>query len=113
MNVTAESYGPAVILNIKGEITCDTLGAFAQVVDHQLEGREVIDIVLNLEAVPFVDSEALEYLLSLQDRLAERLGQVKFIRPDENVRKILEITRLEPAFETFNDANEAVKAIQG
>jgi stage II sporulation protein AA (anti-sigma F factor antagonist) len=112
MNITAEGYGHAVILNIKGEIISDTLDAFRQAVDHQLEGKEVVDLLFNLEAVPFVDSDALEYMLDLQDRLAERLGQVKLIRPDENVQKILEITRLEPAFEVFADANEAVKAIQ-
>ena len=113
MNATAESYGHAVILNCKGELTEDSLTAFKQVVDHQLMGKEVIDLVLNLEQVPFIDSAGMEYLLDLQELLAARLGQVKFIKPDDNVRKILEITRLEGAFETFKDVNEAVKVIQG
>jgi anti-anti-sigma factor len=113
MNIAAESYGPAVILNIKGELTSDTLSALKQAVEHQLAAKDVIDLVFNMEQVPFVDSEAMEYMLDLQDRLAERLGQVKLIRPEENVAKILEITRLDSAFETFKDANEAIKVIQG
>ena len=112
MNITAESYGHAVILNLKGDLSEDSLGAFQRAVDHQLAGEGVIDLLLNLEQVPFVDSATLEYLLDLQDRLAERLGQVKLIKPDENVRKILEITRLAAAFETFADIPEAVRAIQ-
>jgi len=112
MNINAESYGHAVILNLKGELTADTLGAFQQAVDRQLEGKEVIDIVLNLEEVPFVDSAALEYLLDLQDRLNERLGRVRFVKCDENVAKILEITRLDTVFEVFADVPEAVKALQ-
>lgn len=112
MNITAESYGHAVILIFKGELVEDTIEALRQAVDHQLESNEVIDLVLNLESVPFVDSQALEYLLDLQDRLAERLGQVRLVKCDENVRKILEITRLDSVFELFEDVTEAVKAVE-
>ena len=112
MNVTVESYGHALILNLKGELTEDSLAALQQAVDHQLQSKEVIDLLLNLEKVPFIDSAGLECLLDLQDRLAERLGQVKLIMPDENVGKILEITRLESIFETFKSGSEAVRALQ-
>lgn len=112
MNVGAESYGHAVILNMKGELTEDSLAALQQAVDHQLESKDVIDLLLNLEKVPFIDSAGLKCMLGLQDRLAERLGQVKLIMPDENVRKILEITRLESTFEIFKDVPEAVRALQ-
>jgi anti-anti-sigma factor len=111
MSITVESYGHSVLLNIKGELTEDTLAAFNQDVDRQLQDKDVIDLVLNMENVPFLDSNAMEYLLDLQDRLAERMGQVKLLRCDENVRKILEITRLESSFEVFTDVHEAVKTI--
>ena len=71
----------------------------------------VRDIVLNLEAVGFVDSAALEYLLDLQEQLAERLGQVKLVGLDGNVTKIFEVTRLDNAFERFEDVSEAVKSM--
>ena len=111
MNVTAESYGHTVLLHLKGELTEDSIGAFDKAVDHHLSAKDVIDLVLNLELVPFIDSAGLEFLMDLQDRLAERLGQVKLIKPDENVRKILEMTRLASSFETFGDVAAAVKAI--
>ncbi|MCK4602166.1 MAG: STAS domain-containing protein, partial [Phycisphaerae bacterium] len=109
---TTESYGHAVILNIKGELTEDSLVAFQQAVDHQLaDGREVVDIVLNFQEVPFIDSSALEYLLELQDQLAEKLGRVKLTNCDENICKILEITALQSVLEICRDVPEAVKAI--
>ena len=45
-------------------------------------------------------------------RLAEKLGQVKLVKPDENIRKILEITRLAATFEVFDDVAEAVRVIE-
>ena len=109
MQITAESYGQAVILNCKGELTADSLEAFRRAVEHQL--AEERDLVLNFEEVPFLDSAALEYLLELQTALADRLGQVKLARLDENVRKIMEITRLESAFERHDDLSEAVRTV--
>ena len=112
MNIQAESYGHAVILILEGELTVDSLEAFKQTVDHQLGGKEVIDLVLNMEKVPFVDSAVLEYLLDLQELLTERLGRVKFVKADESVRKILEITRLESTFEVLDEISSAVKVMQ-
>jgi anti-sigma B factor antagonist len=112
MKIQAENYGHAVVLIVDGELTVDTLEAFMQAVEHQLEDGSVIDIAINAENLAFADSAGLEMLLDLQDRLAERLGQVKFIKPDENLRKILDVTRLEPMFEILEDTNEALKAVQ-
>ncbi len=111
MNVTVESYGHAVLLNLKGDLTVDSLNAFKQVVSHQLEGKEVVDLVLNLETVPFIDSAAMEYLLDLQDQLAQNLGRVRLVKPDENVRCILEITRLSSTFEIYDDVQQAVQVV--
>jgi len=112
MNITAESYGHAVILNLKGELTEDALGAFKQSVGHQLGGKDVVDLVLNCQDVTFIDSAGLEYLLDLQDQLAERLGQVRLAKCSQDVRKILEVTRLEPAFDLFEEIPEAIKATE-
>ena len=112
MAITAENYGHAVMLNLKGELAEDTLGAFRQVVEHQLENDEVVDVILNMEEVTTMDSAALEYLLDLQDRLSEKFGQVRLAKCEENVRKILEITRLTGEFEVFEDVSEAVKVIR-
>jgi anti-anti-sigma factor len=71
-----------------------------------------VDLVLNMEQVPFIDSACLEYLLDLQDRLAEKFGQVKLTNCDPNVMKILEMTHLTTSFEILRDVAEAVKAIQ-
>ena len=111
MNLTAESYGRTVLFNVNGEIIEDALNALRQAVDHQLLSQDVVDIVLNMEEVPFIDSAALEYLLDLQDVLIERLGQVKLANCGENVTKILEMTRLDSDFELFSDVAEAVKTI--
>ena len=121
MKITEESYGQAVLLICSGELTADSLDAFRAAVEQiehrfgngadQPDATVAGDLVLNLEAVPFVDSAGLEYLLDLQERFAEKLGRVKLANLNENIAKILEITRLDNAFERFEDVSEAVKAM--
>lgn len=112
MNIQVESYGHAVILVLEGELTEDSLEGFKKAVDRQIESIDVIDVVVNMEKVPFVDSAVLEYLLDLQELLTERLGRVKFVKADEHIRKILEVTRLKSTFEVFDDILDAVKVMQ-
>ncbi|MCP4376291.1 MAG: STAS domain-containing protein [bacterium] len=109
MSIPVEDYGHAVILKPKGELTEDTLGAFREVVDHQLKDEAVVDVIVDMEEITFVDSLVFEYLLDLQESLHEKFGQVRLARCDENITKILEMTRLEKVFEVFSDTSEAVR----
>ena len=121
MKITEEDYGQAVLLICSGELTADSLNAFraaVEQIEHRSDGRTdqpngavAGDLVLDLKAVPFVDSVGLEYLLDLQERFAEKLGRVKLTNLNENVAKILEVTRLDSTFERFEDVSEAVKTI--
>ena len=110
MKATAETYGHAVVLNISGELTEDCLTVFRQTLEHHIGDASVVDLVLNLEEVPFIDSAVLEYLVDLQMKMAERMGQVKLARCDPNVQKILEITRLTTTFEAVADMSEALRS---
>jgi anti-anti-sigma factor len=110
MKATAESYGHAVVLNIVGELTEDCLTVFKQTLEHHLGDSSVVDLVLNVEETPFIDSAVLEYLVDLQMKLAERMGQVKLAKCGENLIKILEITRLTTTFEMVADLAEALRS---
>ncbi|MFP3936805.1 MAG: STAS domain-containing protein [Phycisphaerae bacterium] len=109
MNITAETHGHAVILNLEGELNEDSLSAFDVAVGHYFSGREAVDLVLNLSKVPFVDSAALERLLELQETLSAELGWLKLVKCNDNVRQILELTRLDSTLSIFEDVPEAVK----
>jgi anti-sigma B factor antagonist len=109
MNIPVEDYGHAVLLKPKGELTEDTLSAFREVVNHLLEDDAVLDVIVDMEDITFVDSSVLEYLLDLHDSLKEKFGQVSLAKCDKNVVKILEMTRLDVVFEVFDNTNDAVR----
>ena len=110
MQIKVERYGHAVILNCKGELTEDTLEVFCKEVTRQLD-ENIVDIVVSLQELGFIDSAALTYLLELQETLRDRQGQLSLAKPNENVLKILEITRLDGELDVVDDIMEAVRAI--
>ena len=112
MNITAENYGRAVVLNVVGDLNDDGLSGLQDTIMHHLQRKEVVDVVLNMAEAPFMDSAVLEYLLDLQDSLCGTFGSIRFVNCDENIRKILEVTRLEHEFGVFEDVDEAVRATQ-
>ncbi len=71
--------------------------------------REHANVVLDFEKVGFVDSEALEAMLWLKRRCDDLFGSLKLASLDENVRKILEITRLDHRFDCHVDLPTALK----
>lgn len=110
MNIAAETYGRAVVVNVKGEMTEDALSALQEIVERNLAHSEITDVILNMAEALSIDSATLEYLLDLHDKLAEDLGMVKFANCDENILKILEMTRLSREFELFDDVEKAIKS---
>ncbi len=110
MNIQVETYGQVAVLKCKGEMTADTLDVFAKEVDRHLSDGAV-DVIVNMMEVPFVDSACLEYLLDLEDRLRENLGQLTLTNLEENITAILDMTRLSGSFEICDEAANAIRAL--
>ena len=110
METKTERYGDAMIVQCRGELSEDSLEPLDKEMRRQITGS-VESVVLDFAAVPFVDSVGLEFLLDLQDRLAEKSGRLAIANPDEHVRKIFEITRMNESLVIVADAMEAVRGI--
>lgn len=69
-------------------------------------GRFVVD----MSAVPFVDSIGLETLLDLTDLLGNSGKVLKLCGTNKTVRQVLEITEIDSLFDHFEDVNSAVRS---
>ena len=69
---------------------------------------ENAQIVVNLKGVNFVDSTALSTLVQAMKRARQHQGDCKLCEVQQPVRIILELTRLDKAFEIFSDEATAM-----
>lgn len=111
MPVTCEIYDHVTVFNVAGELAAEQAGMFKKVVLDALE-KDARFVVLNMQNVPFIDSTGLEALLWAQAECEQRLGHLRLCGLDENVKKILYVTRLESQFEAFDAVTDAVKLMR-
>ncbi|HSI32934.1 MAG TPA: STAS domain-containing protein [Tepidisphaeraceae bacterium] len=108
----AEDYNNVCVVALTADLTHDAAAAVRKTAEERIDQRQIVDFVVDFEKAAFMDSEGLEALLWLKRRCEDLFGQLKLVNLDENCRKILEITRLEPRFECHPDLPAALKTMR-
>lgn len=75
----------------------------------EIAERGVIRFVLDLSAVPFLDSAGMAVLVSLLKRMRQHGGDVRLVWPnEESARRILRLTKFDRVFVMAESANAAL-----
>lgn len=112
MPIQSQDYEKVCVLVPPGDLAGGEPAQLRDAVAKSIAERQVIDFIVDLKQATFIDSAGLETLLWIKRRTDDMFGQVKLINVDPNVRKILEITRLGPRFETHHDLATALKLMR-
>lgn len=77
---------------------------------HTLLDEGVVNVVVDLSAVPFMDSAGMAVLVSALKRARQLAGDVRLVWPKlDSARRILNLTRFDRVFTMAETADEAVK----
>jgi anti-anti-sigma factor len=112
MSVKLEEYDGVCVLSVNGDLAGEDVASARKLVTEFIDNRQISDFVVDLEKTPFIDSEGLETLLWIKRRCEDLFGQFKLAAADENVKKILEVTRLGRRFESSSDVPAALKTMR-
>ena len=112
MPVKSEFYDSVCVLAPDGDLTAAEAEPTRHLVEAAIDERQVVDFVVDFEKCGFADGEGLELLLWVKRRCEELFGQVKLVNLDENLKKIMEITRLAHRFDATGDLAGALKAMR-
>ncbi len=111
MKLSHQNFEHISLLTLSGEFTADDTEQFRRATQERVSNG-ARHIVLDIENVDFIDSAGLEALLRLQERLGEQAGQLRLIKLDPSVERILALTRLDLAFETHESVEQAVRSLR-
>jgi anti-anti-sigma factor len=112
MAIRHDEYNNVCVLTVEGDLAAENAASLRKAVDENVNAKQLVDFVVDMEKCDFIDSEGLETLLWLKRKCEELFGQVKLAGMEENCRKILEITRLEHRFECPKDLTAALKMMR-
>jgi anti-sigma B factor antagonist len=110
MQIEERSVGDVMVLDLKGKIT---LGEGDQLLKDKInslvnQGRR--KILLNLGAVPYIDSAGLGEVVRTYTTVSRQGGSLKLFNVTKRINDLLVITKLSSVFDIFTTESEAVKS---
>ena len=108
MIITERIVGGLTVLDLTGKLVA---GEGAQLLKDKTEsvvfqGRR--QIIVNLAAVPYIDSGGLGQLVACYTSVARSRGRLTLINVNTKNHDLLSITKLVSVFETFDSETEAI-----
>jgi len=107
---TIELVGDVYVVTLRGEIDAFTAPSLREDLRHLVEDTGAVSVVVDLEAVVFLDSSALGALVGTLRRLRERDGQLRIVQPGTAASRIFELTGLDAVLDLYPDRAAALSA---
>lgn len=110
--ISVDQYNGVGVLTVEQEFTGEDAKSARTIVQDLIDKQQIANFAVDLEKCVMIDSEGLESLLWIKQRCDDLFGAFKIVNPDENCRKIFEITRLDHRFDFGADLTIALKAMR-
>jgi anti-sigma B factor antagonist len=108
MQIEQRPSGDVVILDLKGKITLGEGDELLKDKVNSLLNQGHRKIVLNLAAVPYIDSAGLGEIVRTYTTVSRQGGSLKLLNLTKRITDLLSITKLLTVFETFESESDAV-----
>ena len=91
MRITISNNGSTVVARLDGEIDHHCAAGLRQRLDEEIADKNVLELVLDLKGVSFMDSSGLGVILGRYKTLAARGGLLRIINASPRVERILKM----------------------
>ncbi len=110
MQLATKDDGHVTILTLDGDLVIgESESLFKRTITRLLEEGKV-NLLVDMRRVNFLDSSGLGALVRAMAMSQKEGGQTKLLGAAPQVRKLLEMTKLDSVFENFTDMETAVSS---
>jgi anti-sigma B factor antagonist len=113
MNIDERVVGDVTILDLKGKMTLGEGDELLKEKINSLIQQGHKKLLLNLEAVPYIDSAGLGEIVRTYTTVSRQGGKLKLLNLTKRIQDLLAITKLLTVFETFDNEQEVVRSFPG
>jgi len=110
MQIDERIVDDVTILDLKGKMT---LGEGDELLKDKINGlasQGHKKLVLNLEAVPYIDSAGLGEIVRTYTSISRQGGKLKLLNVSKRIYDLLVITKLVTIFDSYEDEAEVVRS---
>jgi len=109
MDIEEQRQGAVTVLRPLGPLALEDALRFKRRAEEALS-KSLGRFVLDTSGVAYVDSEGLEALVDLSERLSESGHTLKLCGTNETLREVFDLADVSSLFEHFEDVNTAVRS---
>ena len=96
-----------VVIDVSGDVDMGHSAAFQQCLSDVMAKRPT-HVILDLDGVDYMDSSGIASLVKLNSQAKSAGAALSLVAVHQNVRSILQITRLDGMFSVFGTEQEAI-----
>ena len=108
MEIAERTVNDVTILDLKGKMTLGEGDELLKDKINSLLAAGKKKLLLNLEAVPYIDSAGLGEVVRTYTTVSRQGGSLKLLNLTKRITDLLSITKLLTVFETFDAEKDAV-----
>jgi stage II sporulation protein AA (anti-sigma F factor antagonist) len=109
----ARHEGETLLLTLAGEVDLNLSNDLRTALFALIQKTKVRQMVMNLSAVPYMDSSAMAVLLESMQKLRRLGGKVYLTHAQPRVKGLIEMAKLDTIFGVYASEADALKAIAG
>jgi anti-sigma B factor antagonist len=110
MEIVERTVSDVTVLDLKGKMTLGEGDELLKDKINSLLASGKKKLLLNLEAVPYIDSAGLGEVVRTYTTVSRQGGSLKLLNLTKRITDLLSITKLLTVFETFDSEPDAVKS---
>ncbi len=110
MEIVERTVNDVTVLDLKGKMTLGEGDEMLKDKINSLLASGKKKLLLNLEAVPYIDSAGLGEVVRTYTTVSRQGGSLKLLNLTKRIEDLLSITKLLTVFDTFDSEAEAVKS---
>lgn len=112
MDYSKKSQGDVTILTLSGKIVGGPESLkFNQTLSNLIDEGNV-NVILDLSEIELMNSSGLGIIIHSVNQLKQNNGSLKLAKVSDKIRQIMEITKLNSIFESYDTIEEAVESFK-
>ena len=110
MKISEEIIDQTGVLNLVGRLDAAAVKLVKENVDTLVK-KHIVSIVMDMSEVDFIDSSGLGCLVSCLRSVNKENGDIKLASIQDQIRSLLELTRLHRVFQIYDNRESAINNI--
>ncbi len=106
MKIHCSEHESVIVARLEGELDAENVAVLSEFFETG-PGSDYVQFVFDLSGLEYIDSSGLGAFVKRMKEARKKGGDVKFVAPSEDVRKVLELTRLDRVFDIRESSEEA------